>query len=261
MDTVEHPVTPPAARPHVVIVGAGFAGLNAARRLAKAAHDHPMRITVVDRRNYHTFQPLLYQVATAGLEPQSIGHSVRGIFHGQDVDFRLGTVTGVDLGRAPAPPRRRRQPRLRHPDPRRRRLHRRLRHRGGGRARLPAQVPARGDPAPQPHPPPVRAGRGRPHRARRGRAHLRGRRRRAHRGGAVGRDRRARRPGRALRPPPRRPQPHPHRPGRDARRAPRPVQRAQPALHATRAGGARRRGPARDRHRGGAPRPGRALRR
>lgn len=84
-------------RDHVIVVGAGFAGLNVARRLSKKAPDEARpRITVVDRHNYHTFQPLLYQVATAGLEPQSIGHSVRGIFHGLDVDFRLGTVEGVD---------------------------------------------------------------------------------------------------------------------------------------------------------------------
>ena len=82
--------------PHVVIVGAGFAGINAARRLAKASAAHPMSITIVDRHNYHTFQPLLYQVATAGLEPQSIGHSVRGMFHHRRADFRMAAVTGVD---------------------------------------------------------------------------------------------------------------------------------------------------------------------
>ena len=53
------------AIPRVVIVGAGFGGLNAAQTLAKAA----IQITVIDRKNYHTFQPLLYQVATAGLSP------------------------------------------------------------------------------------------------------------------------------------------------------------------------------------------------
>jgi NADH dehydrogenase len=56
-----------------------------------------VRVTVVDSRNYHTFQPLLYQVATAGLEGESIAHSVRGIFHGQaNVDVHLGTVVGID---------------------------------------------------------------------------------------------------------------------------------------------------------------------
>ena len=58
-------------RPHVVIVGAGFGGLKAARTLAGG----PVRVTVVDRRNYHLFQPLLYQVATAGIEPEGIAHT------------------------------------------------------------------------------------------------------------------------------------------------------------------------------------------
>jgi NADH dehydrogenase FAD-containing subunit len=56
---------PGTAKPHVVIVGGGFAGLNAARVLARRA----ARVTLVDRRNHHLFQPLLYQVATAGLSP------------------------------------------------------------------------------------------------------------------------------------------------------------------------------------------------
>ncbi|HEV2131531.1 MAG TPA: FAD-dependent oxidoreductase, partial [Longimicrobiaceae bacterium] len=55
--------------PHVVIVGGGFGGLYAARALRKA----PVQVTVIDRRNHHTFQPLLYQVATAGLQPHDIG--------------------------------------------------------------------------------------------------------------------------------------------------------------------------------------------
>ena len=83
---------------HVVIVGAGFGGLTAAKALA----DAPVRVTLVDRHNFHTFQPLLYQVATAGLGSEDIAHSVRGIFHKQrNVSFHLGTVTGVDTaGRA-----------------------------------------------------------------------------------------------------------------------------------------------------------------
>ena len=80
-------------RPHIVIVGAGFAGLEAAKTLRKA----PVRVTLVDRNNYHKFQPLLYEVAMAGLEPDDIAHNVRNIFHGNDtVHFRLGTVTDVD---------------------------------------------------------------------------------------------------------------------------------------------------------------------
>jgi NADH dehydrogenase len=59
-----------------VVVGAGFAGLAAARRLAGA----PVRVTAVDRHNFHTFQPLLYQVATAGLGPGDVAYPVRTIF-------------------------------------------------------------------------------------------------------------------------------------------------------------------------------------
>ena len=80
-------------RPHVVIVGAGFAGLQAAKQLAGA----PVDVTLVDRNNYHKFQPLLYQVATAGLEPDEVVHPVRDIVRKHDnVQFLLGTVRSVD---------------------------------------------------------------------------------------------------------------------------------------------------------------------
>ena len=81
-----------------MIVGAGFGGLRAARALRRA----PVRVTLVDRRNYHLFQPLLYQVATAGLSPEDIAHPVRAIFRRQrNFAFRLAEVQGVDLaGRA-----------------------------------------------------------------------------------------------------------------------------------------------------------------
>jgi NADH dehydrogenase len=80
-------------RPQVVIVGAGFGGLAAARGLAKA----PVEVTIVDQANFTTFQPLLYQVATAGLNAADVAHPVRGLFHKQsNVTFRRGTVTGVD---------------------------------------------------------------------------------------------------------------------------------------------------------------------
>ena len=62
--------------PHIVIIGAGFGGLNAALKLIH----HPVRITIIDRRNHHTFQPLLYQVATAGLSPGEIASPIRWIF-------------------------------------------------------------------------------------------------------------------------------------------------------------------------------------
>ncbi len=80
-------------RPRVVVIGAGFAGLNAARALAKA----PADITLVDRNNYHMFQPLLYQVATAGLEPDEIVHPVRDLIRTRrNISFYLGTVVSID---------------------------------------------------------------------------------------------------------------------------------------------------------------------
>jgi NADH dehydrogenase len=78
----------------VMIVGAGFGGLQAARRLAR----YPVRITLIDQRNYHTFQPLLYQVATAGISPGEIAAPVRQILRGQDnIEVLLGEVLGFDL--------------------------------------------------------------------------------------------------------------------------------------------------------------------
>src|SRR5260370_9974697 len=81
-------------KPKVVIVGAGFAGLTAARRIARL----PVQVTVIDRKNHHTFQPLLYQVATAGLSPGEIAAPIRWILRGhrnvevlleEAVDFKL----------------------------------------------------------------------------------------------------------------------------------------------------------------------------
>jgi NADH dehydrogenase len=80
-------------RPRVVILGAGFAGLAAARALAKA----PVDVTVVDRRNYHLFQPLLYQVATAGLSPADIATPIRSILrHQKNTQVLLGRVDAID---------------------------------------------------------------------------------------------------------------------------------------------------------------------
>jgi NADH dehydrogenase len=78
----------------VVIVGAGFAGLNAARELEHA----DVEITLIDRRNFHLFQPLLYQVATAGLNPSDIAYPIRSIFRNQDnvKSVVLGEVESVD---------------------------------------------------------------------------------------------------------------------------------------------------------------------
>jgi NADH:quinone reductase (non-electrogenic) len=80
----------------VVIVGAGFGGLNAARNLARA----PIRLTVIDRKNHHTFQPLLYQVATAGLSPGEIAAPIRSILsRGKNVEVLMAEVTDFDLAR------------------------------------------------------------------------------------------------------------------------------------------------------------------
>ncbi len=84
-------------RPQVVIIGAGFGGLTAAQELASA----PVDVTVVDRNNFHTFLPLLYQVATAGLNAADVAYPVRGIFRRQrNVRCRQATITGVDWERA-----------------------------------------------------------------------------------------------------------------------------------------------------------------
>src|SRR6476660_63725 len=80
--------------PHIVIIGAGFGGLNVARQL----RDAPVRITLIDRQNYHLFQPLLYQVAIAGLLPSQIAYPLRTIFRKQkNITFQLGEVTEINL--------------------------------------------------------------------------------------------------------------------------------------------------------------------
>ena len=82
--------------PRVVIVGAGFGGLNAAMALAKA----PAHITVIDRKNHHTFQPLLYQVATAGLSPGEIAAPIRSILRGRkNIEVLMAEVIAFDLAR------------------------------------------------------------------------------------------------------------------------------------------------------------------
>ena len=80
--------------PHVVIIGAGFGGMEAARKLA----DAPVRITMISRENYHLFQPLLYQVAIAVLVPSQIAYPVRTIFRNQkNFTFQMGEVTDVNF--------------------------------------------------------------------------------------------------------------------------------------------------------------------
>ncbi len=84
------------ALPRIVIVGAGFGGLWAASALARA----PAQVTVIDEHNYHLFQPLLYQVATAGLSPADIAAPIRGILSRQrNAHVVLGQVVGVDKER------------------------------------------------------------------------------------------------------------------------------------------------------------------
>jgi NADH:ubiquinone reductase (H+-translocating) len=81
-------------RPHVIVAGAGFAGLGCARRLARVPD---LRVTLLDRNNYHQFQPLLYQVATSQLSSSDIAYSLRKLFHDDgNVDVKLGEVASID---------------------------------------------------------------------------------------------------------------------------------------------------------------------
>src|SRR5262245_62348612 len=82
-------------QPHVVVLGAGFAGVGVLQKLKKA----PVRVTLVDRNDFHTFQPLLYQVATLELQEHEVGHPAHELVHHRDDwTFRQGTVTSIDLG-------------------------------------------------------------------------------------------------------------------------------------------------------------------
>src|SRR4051812_18253126 len=84
---------PPVPRPRVVIVGGGFGGLNAARALGGA----DVSVTLLDRHNYHLFQPLLYQVATASLSPADVASPIRWILrHQKNVEVLLANVQAVD---------------------------------------------------------------------------------------------------------------------------------------------------------------------
>ncbi|MVT10927.1 NAD(P)/FAD-dependent oxidoreductase [Chitinophaga tropicalis] len=86
------PNIPESGLPRVVIVGGGFGGINLAKKLKNA----PVQVVMLDRNNYHLFQPLLYQVSTAGLETDSIAFPLRGIFkHQKNFIFRMAEVTGV----------------------------------------------------------------------------------------------------------------------------------------------------------------------
>lgn len=90
------PNLPQLALPKVVIVGAGFAGL----KLARSLRNKPFQVILLDKNNYHQFQPLFYQVATAGLEPSAISFPLRKIFHNtKNVSFRMAEVLQVDKDR------------------------------------------------------------------------------------------------------------------------------------------------------------------
>ena len=94
---LERSMIRPGKRPRVVIVGAGFGGV----RCATGLKDEAVDVTLIDRNNYHLFQPLLYQVATAGLSPADIAFPVRALFRdSRAVRVLRGTVTGVRHGAA-----------------------------------------------------------------------------------------------------------------------------------------------------------------
>lgn len=78
--------------PHVVVLGAGFAGL----QVARALRGKPVEVTVIDRHNYHLFQPLLYQVATAALQPADIAGPIRQVVRGSNIHFVMGEAVGID---------------------------------------------------------------------------------------------------------------------------------------------------------------------
>ena len=90
----ETPGSGQPARPRVVILGGGFGGVGAARQLKKADAD----VVLLDEHDYHTFQPLLYQVATGLLDGSTVGHPLRDLFHDQgNVTVHQAKVTGIDL--------------------------------------------------------------------------------------------------------------------------------------------------------------------
>src|ERR1700760_1016712 len=99
-DEANMTTAPAANRLHVIVIGAGFGGLNAVSALKGAG----VTITLIDRRNHHLFQPLLYQVATAGLSPSQIATPIRTILRKQkNAEVLLGTVDSVDKEKRPVP--------------------------------------------------------------------------------------------------------------------------------------------------------------
>src|ERR1700681_3077077 len=91
---MEGPVAPIETLPKVVIVGGGFGGLYAAKELA----EKDVRVTLIDRTNHHLFQPLLYQVATAGLSPADVAQPIRHILRlAQNIKVVMGAVERIDV--------------------------------------------------------------------------------------------------------------------------------------------------------------------
>ncbi len=121
-------------RPRVLILGAGFGGLGAARKLKKADAD----VVIVDHNDFHTFQPMLYQLATAVIETTAVAHPVRDLFHDQEnATVHQATATAIDLEKREVEFEQMEPHRLRLPGPRPRRARQLLRRRGSGRARVP----------------------------------------------------------------------------------------------------------------------------
>ena len=85
-----------AKKHKIIIIGAGFGGIT----LAKSLRNNNIEILLIDQNNYHNFQPLMYQIATGGLEPYSIAYPVRRIFRNRDnIRFRMTKVKSVDTDR------------------------------------------------------------------------------------------------------------------------------------------------------------------
>jgi len=94
VSTTEHAQSPSTKVPHVMIIGGGFGGLQAAKKLEQ----QPVEVTIIDHNNFHLFQPMLYQVSTGGLSPSDIAVPLRAILHGQqNTGVLMAKVTGIDV--------------------------------------------------------------------------------------------------------------------------------------------------------------------
>lgn len=94
VSTTENTQSPSTKVPHVVIIGGGFGGLQAAKKLGQ----QPVEVTIIDHNNFHLFQPMLYQVSTGGLSPSDIAIPLRAILHKQgNTGVLMAKVTGIDV--------------------------------------------------------------------------------------------------------------------------------------------------------------------